>query len=152
MSNDVYKKDKDKLAGENLPAHIKRLSEKERFDEFGTHTVWKDEKTGFLAGAYRNTTTGEITIAFAGTIDGKDWKNNVQQGFNGDAPQYKQARRLAYHVSKVIPQRSGTLSFTGHSLGGGLALEAVESFNTSFHRDAKVFNGAGLRRHPLEFG
>lgn len=36
--------------------------------------------------------------------------------------------------------------------GRGLALEAVESFNTSFHRDLKVFNAAGLRRHPLEFG
>ncbi len=147
MSEDAYLADDDE-AGYSLPDHISRLSPEE-MEELFPGAVWEDQKIGFRSGADRNTRTGEITIAFAGTQDGVDWKNNIQQGLLGESPQYSRARDLARIVSSRLPNRPGALSFTGHSLGGGLAMEAAGSLPTSIrrvnhHRNAKTFNAAGV--------
>lgn len=149
MSQDSYFGDDDDKAGAHLPDHISRLSSDER-NELYPDAVWDDQKTGFRAMAYRNTKTREIPIAFAGTRNGTDWGNNVQQSLMGESPQYSQACDLAGIVSAATPNRQSALSFTGHSLGGGLATEAANSLSTSIrsinhHSDVKTFSAAGIR-------
>jgi len=140
MAADVYLPESDEGS---LPDHINRISEQDAQGMF-PGSVWQDEETGFKARAYENTETGEITVAFAGTEDGNDWGDNIQQGLTGDAPQYRQARDFAQTVSAHSPDEPGALSFTGHSLGGGLTLDAVTSLETQNHRNAHTFNPAGL--------
>lgn len=150
MSQDSYHGDDAEDAGSNLPDHITRLSRSER-NELYPDAVWEDKETGFRAAAYRNSQTGEITIAFAGTQNGIDWSNNLEQGWTANSAQYDQARSLAGIVSGATSNNQGALSFTGHSLGGGLAMEAANSLahrggydNINYHRDVKTFNAAGI--------
>ena len=149
MSQDAYYGDDGDAAGSYLPNDITRTSRRER-KEMYPDEVFEDKKTGFQAVAYGNIKTREVTIAFSGTQDGADWSNNAQQGLTGDSPQYSQTRDLAGIVSDATPNRHGALSFTGHSLGGGLAMEAANSLSTSIlsinlHRGAKTFNAAGIK-------
>jgi RHS repeat-associated protein len=157
IANDVYHKDGSVRAGKNLPDHIKRMSHEEREAKY-PGAIWEDERTGFRAGAYLNSVTKEVTVAYAGTeaSSSADWSNNVEQGTTGDSPQYRQARALAALVSRVTDNRPNALSFVGHSLGGGLALEAVSSLDWSFtrinhHRTAVTFNPAGIASFPEEY-
>ena len=150
MSDDVYKSDEAERA-EDFPEHLERLTAKERSELFGDEAVWDDKSTGFRARAYRNKKTGEITIAFAGTEDLIDWGNNIQQGFTGGSSQYREAVELAQIVAKSgsVPSRREGLSFTGHSLGGGLAMAAAISFQRRDSRYAHVFNPAGIKVTPF---
>lgn len=103
---------------------------------------FEDESTGFLSQLYRKELSpGEYhyVLAFAGTNEGIDWATNLQQAATGKGPQYEQAKAL----SEVLHRNYGDkLSFTGHSLGGGLATYA--SMNTG--RPATVFNPAAVSR------
>lgn len=82
--------------------------------------------TGFLARAYKN--GNEIVIAYAGTTSEPgmktlDWKNGNIPGATGTslAAQIVDAARFYLDVRKSITNPdgslSGTISFTGHSLG-----------------------------------
>jgi RHS repeat-associated protein len=95
--------------------------------------------TGFKSALYERTVDGktEYTYATAGTEDGADWKNNASQ-LAGSAPQYKQSVDNARAISNELG--SAELTFTGHSLGGGLA--SANSLATG--RDGITFNAAGL--------
>lgn len=129
-----------------LSDYLHRLTAAER-DELYPGAVWSDKETGFQAGSYKNTKTGGIIVAFTGTQDLQDWKNNAVQGMLGDSPKYTQAKELAALVSG---KTQGRLSFRGHSLGGGLAMEAASALPASIrrvnpHRDAKTFNATGVR-------
>ncbi len=82
---------------------------------------------GFTADVFRK--GNEIVISFAGTNsralsdDGLvDWMNNLKAASGvALAPQLLDAAELYLRV-KATPQNSGaTISFTGHSLGGGIA-------------------------------
>ncbi len=81
--------------------------------------------TGFMASAFRNDTTGEIVIAYAGTTNenGLDWlTGNVPAATASTlAPQVLEAARFYQRVVAAHPAAANTISFTGHSLGGGLA-------------------------------
>lgn len=104
--------------------------------------------TGFMASVY--TTGSEVVIAYAGTTDENpnDWlTGNLPAGtglsnfnnFTGPvvATQVVQAAKLYLKVLKD-PQFAGkTISFTGHSLGGGLASLMAVYFNQT----AMVFDG-----------
>jgi len=80
-------------------------------------------------------------IAFRGSQTGEDWKNNLEQGVGLDAPSYAKALRIGREIA-----RSGAdVTFTGHSLGGGLASAA----SIASGREADTFNAAGLSANTI---
>ncbi|MEW6677070.1 MAG: hypothetical protein AB1421_04040 [Pseudomonadota bacterium] len=109
----------------------------------------QNDDTGFTARAYKNTTTGEIVIAYTGTtFEGnlvdktKDWVlANLPAGSGAFlAPQVTDAAKFYLDILNANP--TANISFTGHSLGGGLAsLMAVY-----FDRPATVFDEAPFEK------
>ena len=98
--------------------------------------------SGFSTGVFRNLATGEIVISITGTTDdllqGPDWRANLALAFLGTlTPQYEQAIELVLQVKAENPGAEN-ISFTGHSLGGGLASMIALLFN----RPATVFASA----------
>lgn len=61
-----------------------------------------------------------------------------------DAKQYSQAVVVAKAVFGKAGTGSSEFSFTGHSLGGGLAMQSAMSLNDKKGRKATTFNAAGL--------
>ncbi|HXG83461.1 MAG TPA: Mbeg1-like protein [Pyrinomonadaceae bacterium] len=106
--------------------------------------VGEDNKTGFRAIALRpqDASDNRVIVAFAGTRDGKDWKNNIGQGLGLPTRQYTQAVQFA---DKWKATGGGNVILTGHSLGGGLASYA--SVKTGL-RDTAV-NSAPLALNHL---
>jgi len=109
--------------------------------------LMKDDDIGFKSNLFeRSLSNGgkEYCYAFAGTDfefslnSFKDWKNNVENFLNGSAPQYA----MAYKNAKALVVDYGlkNITFTGHSLGGGLASLAAEVTG----KYAFTFNAAGL--------
>lgn len=99
-----------------------------------------NDETGFQGALYKGTYNNktEYIYATAGTdfTSLSDWQNNIQQITTGNAEQYSQSVKIAGQLSKDYQG----ISFTGHSLGGGLASAnalAVEG-------KAVTFNAAGL--------
>jgi hypothetical protein len=93
---------------------------------------WRpDNETGFSVGIYRNTSTGALVVAFTGT-NGQfgDWLEN----FNYSTEQLQQAAVIA--ASVIDRYGANNVSFTGHSLGGGLASVMAVWFD----RPATVFD------------
>lgn len=80
---------------------------------------------GFDAALYRNDGTKEITVAFRGSDQLRDWAGvNLNARIRSFDLQYKAAADLASAVKEVWPKGT-TISLTGHSLGGGLASYAA---------------------------
>jgi uncharacterized Zn-binding protein involved in type VI secretion len=85
----------------------------------------------------RDTPTGPAyTVAYRGTAESADWIQNAQQGVGMESDHYERAMRIGSRVS----QNADNVSFTGHSLGGGLASAAAARTG----RPANTFNSAGL--------
>jgi len=118
--------------------------------------IFSDVETGFRSGLYRNKDTGEYSLAFAGTVGnvfGPDWVNNFTQ-LNGNSTQYGLAIANSLAISSAIKnQVNGRLSFTGHSLGGGLAaiskLAAYTNGVSTPYSTTTTFNSAGLSQATL---
>ena len=92
----------------------------------------------FSARLFLNNISGEYVLAFRGTDDKGDWKDNLLQAVGVSTTQYRQAVKLA---AKVKQQLSGQdLLTAGHSLGGGLATAAALQIEVEGH----VFNPAAL--------
>ncbi|MDP2136005.1 MAG: hypothetical protein Q8J99_20570, partial [Sulfuritalea sp.] len=108
--------------------------------------------TGFLARAYKNGT--EIVIAYGGTtfeegMKARDWTNGNIPGATGAslATQIVDAAKFYLDVLKDPANAGATISFTGHSLGGGLAsLMAV-----FFDKPAKTFDQAPFEQSATSF-
>ncbi|MGO9446896.1 MAG: lipase family protein, partial [Thiobacillaceae bacterium] len=89
--------------------------------------------SGFEAAAFQN--GNNIVISYAGTnpTSGPDWANNVLlgSGIGGVlSPQLYQAAEFYLQVAALIANNpNATISFTGHSLGGGLAALMAVFFN-----------------------
>jgi len=94
----------------------------------------------FSATLYYNEQTGEYVLSFRGSDDVEDWKDNFGQAGGKATEQYQQAVALALALQEALPGE--TISFTGHSLGGGLATAAALATGAQ----AEVFNPAAL--HP----
>ncbi|MDD5391306.1 MAG: hypothetical protein PHD37_18365 [Gallionellaceae bacterium] len=82
----------------------------------------------FEASAFQNTTTGEIVISYAGTSQLTDWIANITLGTGFSSSQLEQAALYYLQVKAANPSGT-TISFTGHSLGGGLAALMGIMFN-----------------------
>ncbi len=84
--------------------------------------VPQDSSSGFEASAYRNSLTNEIVISYAGTdpsdITG-DIAANIGLAIGVGSAQLLQAAEYYLQVHAANP--GATITFTGHSLGGGLA-------------------------------
>ncbi|MDP2109432.1 MAG: hypothetical protein Q8N48_00845, partial [Thiobacillus sp.] len=95
-----------------------------------------DRYTGFSAGVYMNDATNEMIISYTGTnsmvADPLSWT----AGLGLPAPQIYDA--MAYYFAFREAYPTANITFTGHSLGGGLAsLMAV-----MFDKQATVFDQA----------
>ena len=95
---------------------------------------------GFLSVLVHNTVTNEYVLSFAGSVELIDFAEDAAQAYGFTTPQYAQALSLSNTVSGQLAGEN--LSFTGHSLGGGLATAAALQNDLP----AVVFNSAGL--HP----
>lgn len=82
---------------------------------------------------------GQYVLAFRGTRPSEvgDLENDAEQGAGFDAEAYDKAIDLAKNLNRTT---DGDLSFTGHSLGGGLASAAAVVTGLP----ATTFNAAGL--------
>lgn len=100
-------------------------------------------ETGFKAALFRNETSGEFALAFAGTEDGTDWRTNRAQGSGNVDLQYRQAANLSVQVTDAV----GQTTMVGHSLGGGLAATAA----VASRNEGVTFNAAGVHANTLEF-
>ena len=107
--------------------------------------------TGFLARAYKKGL--EIVIAYSGTtaeagMTTKDWmEGNIPSGTGfGLGGQVVDAARFYLDISQANPGSS--ITFTGHSLGGGLASLMAIYFN----RPAETFDQAPFGRSAVSPG
>lgn len=101
---------------------------------------------GFDAALYRDYLGGskDYILAYRGTETTvlADWIADLVQGIGFDSSQYVDAMALAYALDLDSLAKGYSVSYAGHSLGGGLASAA--SMVTGQH--AWTFNAAGL--HP----
>lgn len=76
-----------------------------------------------------------------------DWiGNNIPQGLGIGSNQYQAAIEIATSISFMARQRDMNVSFTGHSLGGGLAAAAAMA-SSGFNLNptlARTYNAAGV--------
>ncbi len=88
----------------------------------GSHQV---KPSSFEATTFTN--GNQLVISFAGTAQGVDWLANSGLATGLGADQLKDAALYYLQVRKANP--TATISFTGHSLGGGLAALMGVFFN-----------------------
>ena len=105
---------------------------------------------GFQARLYRNGSTGETALMFAGTnpLSLGDWHANLGQGIAGGylTSQYRRAALLGRQAAVAFGPNQ--VIFGGHSLGGGLAsFAAADTSSRAF-----TFNAAGLNYLSLVNG
>jgi Ca2+-binding RTX toxin-like protein len=102
------------------------------------------DNKGFMAAAYVK--GNEVVIAYAGTTseNWQDWfEGNIPAGTGLVlAPQVAEAARFYLSVRSDPAFAGKTISFTGHSLGGGLA----SLMSVYFDRQATVFDQAPFRK------
>ena len=149
MSGDMYSED-DEVRAPDFPDHILRDTLSERQAKFGNDVVWDDKETGFYARSYSNTKTGETILGFRGTDDKADLVDDAVYAATGQSPQTDQAIALAHAVrgSGRVQSGPGGLSYTGHSLGGGLANVAALSFQRKDGRYTQTYNPQGITVRP----
>ena len=96
---------------------------------------------GLQAGLYQR--GDEFVLAYAGTGSLEDWMNNGLHAGGGPGGQHEAAIGLGIGIDQGLARagHEGSLVFTGHSLGGGLA--SLSSFATG--APAVTFNAAGVR-------
>jgi RHS repeat-associated protein len=134
LSRDVYSGGED---GEPFPHRLPFGWETKEFDE--------DTSSGFFSRRYENTQTGEQVVSFRGTKLGDilgDWFTNFAQGLGFFTDQHKMAITVAQRYASLYKD---DLSFTGHSLGGGLATIA----SAATGKRATTFNAAGIHVNNL---
>lgn len=87
----------------------------------------------------------EYVYATEGTVSLSDWKNDAQQALGYESAQYKLSVDNARQLQIWAKDNGYTLSFTGHSLGGGLA--NANALATGLK--AAIYNPAGLHDNTI---
>jgi|GEM_PF-3393650 len=113
---------------------------------FGLRTA-DFENRHFRSVPYRHTTTGELVVAFRGTVNATDVMTDVNQHEGRWTQAYEDAASLAL----ALQTSQHDVTYTGHSLGGGLATIAA----LTHERPAIGFNSAAMTeatadRHGLD--
>ena len=140
-----------RLDPERDQATLSKLLETDRPDK-----VLQPSDSDFRASIYERTVNGrvEYVVAFRGTQTGNDWIENGLQGAGqlgagqtkpSPNRSYDRAKELAKSVSKNGRADGATVSFTGHSLGGGMASAAAAVTGDS----ATTYNAAGLHANTV---
>ena len=108
-----------------------------------------DDVAGFSYGVFQNTTTEEVVVSFTGTNEKKvaDFLlANLPAGVGLSSLQVNGAARIA--ASTINTYGASNVTFTGHSLGGGLA----SIMGVWFDRPSTLFDPAPFEltaRNPL---
>ena len=104
-----------------------------------TGVTYDDPNSGFKSQLYERTMSDgkkQYCYVTAGTENGKDWAANALQ-ITGISLQYQESVNNAIALKKLF---GDSLSFAGHSLGGGMAEANARATGES----ATTFNAAGL--------
>ncbi len=104
--------------------------------------------SGYRSRLYRNKTTNEYVLAFAGTDDLIDWIANVLQGGGYPSLQYQQALNEAEIVIRRYIPDGCRLRITGHSLGGGMGTAVALCHGL----EAITYNPAGVHENTIIAG
>jgi len=114
------------------------------------HSV-EEKEIGFAANVYVK--DKNVVIAFRGSSDRIDWKQNVTSTVNSVKlhPQTKDVENfIKQTMNSFIKDDSYNLYVTGHSLGGLLALHGTYEVEKSEYKNAlkrtATFNGLGVER------
>ncbi len=75
-----------------------------------------DNVFGFSYGVFRSP-SGEVVVSYTGTNEGIDWASNLGNGAGIGSPQ---ATAAALVYLRARDQYGANITFTGHSLGGGV--------------------------------
>lgn len=138
LSEAVYERDDAKRAEMLRGSGFTEVTDEARLNGMGLSTArLKPTDSNFRAGVFQNA-QGKTVVAFKGTdfTSLEDWENNLTQGVGGSADYYTRAQDIALRMK----QSGADPSFTGHSLGGGLASAAARRIGAN----ASTFNAAGL--------
>ncbi|PCD03193.1 hypothetical protein COC42_01865 [Sphingomonas spermidinifaciens] len=132
LSEDVYR-------AEPTPPAGYRVASADDLQALGlTPAMLEMPGSSFRARVYATDTISgtEYVVAFRGSSAGEDWANNAQQALGLNSESYAKALQIGRQIARSDEQ----VSFTGHSLGGGLASAAAVASG----RTADTFNAAGL--------
>jgi len=101
-----------------------------------------DGKTGLRTAVFSNGTNNVQVFAGTSPSSWANWVANLKQAFGFKSPQYEQGMQSARDNYKLY---GGNLSFTGHSLGGGIASASAIVTGGS----AVTFNAAGVHNNTI---
>ncbi|NVE01905.1 DUF2974 domain-containing protein, partial [Massilia sp. BJB1822] len=136
LNRDVYFQNE---ISELMPRGWGRVTVESDLRAFGISSeILIDKDQGYFGALYRNKNTETYVYANRGTDERIDWAHNFLQSVGKSSSQYERAIEIARRLksSEIAAQ----LTFTGHSLGGGLA--SAQSIVTGI--PGITFNAAGL--------
>jgi len=98
--------------------------------------AWQpDTASGFSAGYYFNSQSNEVVISYTGT---NDWIDKVNWTTGAGLPLPQILNAVSYYFRAKAAHPDANITFTGHSLGGGLA----SMMAVFFDKQATVFDEA----------
>ncbi|XOZ32429.1 RHS repeat-associated core domain-containing protein [Halomonadaceae bacterium KBTZ08] len=109
------------------------------------NSLFEDSEDGYHAKLFKNESENSYMVAYRGTDELVDWKHNGLQAMGKSSSQYDRAMTLAERAEQASGHQGAELTFTGHSLGGGLASAASEVTD----KKAVTFNAAGLNPNTV---
>jgi hypothetical protein len=142
ISSEVYL---EPSVSELLPKGFSRVTNPQELAEAGlTPAMLVNEQSGYKAVLYKNQTDNTYVYVNCGSNESVDYEESFTQGPGLSGAQYKQALNNAQQISSsAIGQK---VTFSGHSLGGGLA--SAQSFATGIA--GVTFGAAGLNKATLD--
>ena len=130
-----------------LPPGYSRVTDPQELSRLGLSPEMlsppASEGSNFHADVFRRDQPPGYVIGYRGTqmTSGADWESNARQGVGLPSDHYDRAM----DVARRADQSGEDISFTGHSLGGGMASAAAVTTG----RPAMTFNSAGLSERTV---